>query len=222
MVKIISIEADIGAGKTTLINSLIERHEGNYILIPEPVDQWKTIMIGDQNILEAFYNDMVTVALPFQLIALITRRELFVKKMKEAEELEKTTGKEVYLISERTVHSDKYIFAKMLHKDGFISEPGIIAYNMWNDIFSKEAIIDKTIYINTPPEVCFERIKIRNRQGEDKITLEYLRECQKAHDDFYEEHISKNDHVVIDTSGILVGTIEYDNLLNSLIAYINL
>ena len=222
MVKIISIEADIGAGKTTLINSLIERHEGNYILIPEPVDQWKTIMIGDQNILEAFYNDMVTVALPFQLIALITRRELFVKKMKEAEELEKTTGKEVYLISERTVHSDKYIFAKMLYKDGFISEPGIIAYNMWNDIFSKEAIIDKTIYINTPPEVCFERIKIRNRQGEDKITLEYLRECQKAHDDFYEEHISKNDHVVIDTSGILVGTIEYDNLLNSLIAYINL
>ncbi len=178
-------------------------------------------MIGDQNILEAFYNDMATVALPFQLIALITRRELFIKKMKEAEELEKTLGREVYLITERTVHSDKFIFANMLHEDGFISEPGIIAYNMWNDIFSKEAIVNKTIYINTPPEVCFERIKIRNRQGEDKIKLEYLRECQAAHDKFYEEHISKNEHIVIETSGIIVGTPDYVKLIDDIILYIN-
>ena len=221
MVKVISLESDIGAGKTTLINKLMERNEGNYILIDEPVEIWKTIMIGNQNILEAFYNDMATVALPFQLIALITRRELFIKKMKEAKELEKTLGREVYLITERTVHSDRYIFANLLYKDGFISESGMIAYNMWNDIFSKEVIINKTIYINISPEVCFERIKIRNRQGEDKITLEYLRECQKAHDIFYEEYISKNEHIVINNSGIIVGTPDYEKLVDDIILYIN-
>lgn len=222
MVRVISLEASIGAGKTTIINKLMKRNQGNYILIPEPVEDWKNIMIGDQNILEAFYNDMKSVALPFQLIALITRRELFIKKIKEAEELEKQIGKEVILITERTVHSDRYIFANMLYKDGMISEAGIIAYNMWNDIFSKEAEINKTIYINVPPEVCYERVKIRNRKGEDKISLSYLRECQHAHNEFYKKHISKQDHIVIDTSGIIVGTVEYEELLNRLIEYINL
>ncbi len=38
MVKVISVEASIGCGKTTLIDKLMERHEGNYILIEEPVE----------------------------------------------------------------------------------------------------------------------------------------------------------------------------------------
>lgn len=222
-VKVIDIEAVIAAGKSTLIGALMEKVKGDnsYILIPEPVDQWKDIKLGDKDILDAFYNDMSTVALPFQLIALLTRRELFLKKMKEAKNLAEETGKTVYLITERTIFSDKFIFADMLHRSGFISEAGILAYKLWNDVFAKELSVDKVIYINTPPDVCMQRIKTRNRDGEDKITLDYLIECQKAHDNFYEQFIKQKNHKIIDTSNIHINTDSYDNLILEILDYIN-
>ena len=223
MVKVISFESNISCGKSTLIENVIKAvvDDPRYMVVPEPVDQWKTIMVNDQNILEAFYNDMATVALPFQLIALITRRQLFLEKIKEAEKIESETGKEVILITERTITSDRYIFAKMLNKDGFISDAGMVAYNLWNDIFSKEISTDKIIYINIPPEICLERVRQRNRKGEDKITLEYLQDCQNAHDEFYEDHIRHSDHKVVDTTIALLGTKEYDDLIRDIIDYIN-
>lgn len=221
MVKVISIEGSIGAGKSTLIDGLIKRHENNFILIPEPVEEWKSIMIGDKNILECFYQDMKNVALPFQLIALITRRQIFNQKLEEAKNLEKELGSEVYLITERTVFSDKHIFANMLHSDGFITDVGMVAYDMWNKIFSEECKIYKTIYLTTEPDVCMKRIKIRNRKGEDKITLEYLEECQRAHDKFYDEHLSKTDCMSFTTENSDIGTSSYEELLEHVISYIN-
>ena len=37
------------------------------------------------------------------------------------------------------------------------------------------------MYINTNPEICFNRIKKRSRKGEDSIPLEYLRHCDRLH-----------------------------------------
>lgn len=228
-IKICSFESNVGGGKSTLINKIMERVKSfeypeceRYILIDEPVDEWKTIMVDGQDILSHFYENMKEVSLPFQLIALLTRYRLFEKKIKEAKELSEKLGKTIIIITERTIHSDKHIFATMLHKDGFINNSGMKAYEMWNDEFSKTTNIDKIVYINTPPEICFERIKIRNRSGEESISLNYLKECQKAHDKFYEDIISKNSNMVIDTSKIINGTPEYEKLVDSVIDYFNL
>lgn len=224
MVIVVSVESDIAAGKTTFINTMILRpHDVNsnfiFMVVPEPVDQWKKIMIGDVDILTEFYKNMKETALPFQLVALLTRKLLFDQKMKEAKETETSTGKTVILITERTIHSDRHIFAKMLHDDEFINDAGIVAYNMWNDEFSKGANVDKILYFTTPPEVCYQRVRSRNRPGEEGITLEYLKKCQEAHDSFYEEVISKSDHIMFDTSNILTNTTEYDEMVNTVIEY---
>ena len=43
------------------------------------------------------------------------------------------------------------------------------------------------IYVKTSPDKCYERIKKRNRQGEN-IPLEYLLKCSDYHDDWIENH----------------------------------
>lgn len=221
MVKLVSVESNVGGGKTTLIKSLMEKikDDKSFILIKEPVDDWKKIIINGKDILTNFYENMAEVALPFQLIALLTRRRKILEKINEAKLLETQLGKEVILVTERTVHSDRYIFAEMLHQDGFINDYGMTAYKMWNDDFAKESTVNKTVYINIPPEICFNRVKKRNRPGEENITLEYLQKCQKAHDRFYDEHINKGDHMTIDTSNIIKETSEYDEMIDRIIVY---
>lgn len=223
MVKLVSIEANISGGKTTLITAIMEKVKDDelYMLIDEPVDDWKKILVDGKDILSCFYENMAEVALPFQLIALITRRKKIIEKIEEAKRRELLSGKEVILITERTVMSDRYIFATMLHESGFISKYGMVAYEMWNDEFSKESKTNKTVYLTTPPEVCFSRVKERNRDGEDGITLEYLQKCQGAHDRFYDEHIQHGDYMMFDTSNIIKGTSEFDSLVDNVIAYFN-
>src|SRR5207244_11300504 len=123
MVKIISIEANIGAGKTTFINKLfdtINNTQRKLILIPEPVDKWLEIKGKEgKSSLNMFYSNPKENALPFQLIALLTRRQIVITELKKAAELERE-GYEVILISERTIYSDYHIFASLQYSCGNI------------------------------------------------------------------------------------------------------
>ena len=222
MVKIVSIEANIGAGKSTLISNILKKVNGNskFLLVPEPVDKWMNIKDSNgDNILEAFYKNKQKVSLSFQLIALFTRMELIVQKIKEAEEIEKQTGKEVILITERTIKSDYHIFAKMLSDSGDICEHGILAYKMWNEKFDKEIVVSKFLYINIPPEICQKRIKRRSRNGEENIDIKYLEHCHSFHEIFYKDVLSKLDTKVIDTTLCEPGTDDYDELVEDVINF---
>ena len=52
---------------------------------------------------------------------------------------------------------------------------------MWFNEFLDELKIEGIIYVSASPEVCFNRVKIRGRDGEN-IPLEYLQECSDYHD----------------------------------------
>lgn len=224
-VKVVSVDASIGCGKTTLINEIMKYNDNNtdnvhFQLVPEPVDLWMKTMVGDIDILSAFYKDTKSTALPFQLVALLTRKIRFDQEMANSIKFSEETGKRVIMITERTIHSDKHIFAKMLHKSNNINDAGIVAYNMWNDYYAKDSPVDKVIYINIPPEVCHERIKLRARPGEEVIPLKYLIDCQTAHDEFFDDVLSKMDCITIDTFRCLKDTDEYKQLIDDVIKFI--
>lgn len=221
MVQIISIEGGIGAGKTTFIDNLFKHPDAkNFILVPEPVDSWLEIKNQQgENILQAFYKDRKENALPLQLVALFTRRELILKKIEEAKKLEQEIGKTVYLITERTVRSDYYIFANSLHRDGYINEFGMIAYIMWNNIFSKESEVNKTVYIRVLPNQCKERIMKRGRSGEENIDMDYLNELHEAHEKMFNEELKNEDHYIFHNEHE-IETQNYNDELTNIVNYI--
>jgi deoxycitidine kinase/deoxyguanosine kinase len=88
------------------------------------------------------------------------------------------------IITERSLYTDKCVFAKMLYDSKHIEDVSYQIYLKWFDEFSKDFPVDQVIYVRAYPETCHERIKTRSRTGESTISLDYLQDCHKYHDDF--------------------------------------
>ena len=56
-------------------------------------------------------------------------------------------------------------------------------YKKWYDEFISDVPIGAIVYIKASPEICLKRVNIRAREGEN-IPLEYLKECDKYHDEW--------------------------------------
>jgi len=173
---IFSIDGNIGSGKTTLLNELKNHFKDNtkVVFLPEPVNIWTSIVDqANENILEKFYNNKSKYSFSFQILAFISRLKLLQEAI--------SNNEDVLLISERCLLTDRYVFAKMLHDDGYIEEIEMNIYNYWFDHFIKDMLIEKIIYVDTPAHKCYERIKKRSRHGEEGIDLTYLETCDEYH-----------------------------------------
>jgi deoxyadenosine/deoxycytidine kinase len=173
----IYLEANIGAGKSTLIKNLSENtfNTFNTKFIPEPLNDWEKLKDSNgTNILEHFYNDQTKWAFPFQMNSFISR----------ANKLDNIDAE--ILVSERSVFTDRYCFAQNCFDTKKMNQIEWDIYSNWHswlvDKFNLKA--DAYIYLNTNPEKCFERIKNRNRNGESDIPLDYLKLLHKKHDDW--------------------------------------
>ena len=206
----ISIEGNIGSGKSTLLANLREHYKNNdnVIFLKEPVDEWAKIKdINGTTILEKFYADQEKYSFSFQMMAYVSRIKVLRDTLKE-----KTIGqekKQYIIITERSLYTDKMVFAKMLYDSGKIEDVNYQIYLNWFDTFSGEFPVHKVIYVKAAPEKCYARIAKRSREGEENIPLEYLTACSLYHDNMLDKTI---DSCVCDEQLILDGNIDiYEN-----------
>jgi len=83
-------------------------------------------------------------------------------------------------IVERSPLTAKSVFTKRLHDQEFITNEEYQLYlEMYNQFSWKPDII---IYIDTPPAICLQRIKERNRNCECRITLHDLEDLEHYHE----------------------------------------
>lgn len=177
--KIITIEGNIGSGKSTMINRLRTTYD-NVVVIDEPVDQWLSMKDeNDKSLLELFYSDMNRWSYTFQNSAFITRYLNAFQAIQQHKDQPNTV-----FISERGILTDRYVFASMLKDNGNLSSIEWQLYTKWFDHFQTLINIQGIVYIDTPSEVCSERIKKRNREGESNIPLSYLQSLEKYHLDW--------------------------------------
>lgn len=174
---IISIEGNIGSGKSTLVSHLEKKYGNNpdFYFLQEPVDIWNTIV--DENgvtILEKFYSNTEKYAFQFQVMAYISRLTLLRKALKIQCK---------YIITERSIFTDAHIFAKMLYDDKKMTQIEYSIYKMWFDEFIDESPVSKIVYVKANPENSCNRVMKRKRQGEN-IPLEYLSKCHDYHDNW--------------------------------------
>ena len=117
--RIVSIEGNIGAGKSTLVQTLKEKYTDckDILFLQEPVDVWSQIQQDGKNMIELFYQDQRKYSFAFQILAYTTRLQTIQQTVKEAEE----NGVRV-IVMERSLEADRNIFAKMLYDQG-VMEP---------------------------------------------------------------------------------------------------
>ena len=191
MFKIVSLEGNIGSGKSTLFENL-KRHykdKAYVIFLKEPVDDWKKIKDTQGNtMLQKFYGDQEKYSFAFQMMAYISRLKILRDTIKE---IEKHSNKKYIIITERSLYTDKYVFAKMLYDQGKIEDVCYQIYLNWFDEFIQEFPISHSIYINAEPQKCYERVHIRAREGEELIPLTYLEQCHNYHEEFLENATNK-------------------------------
>jgi deoxycitidine kinase/deoxyguanosine kinase len=231
-VQLLSIEGNIGSGKSTLLANL-ERHYKNtdndsIIFLKEPVDEWATIR--DENgitMLEKFYENQNKYSFAFQMMAYISRlsaiKSAIVEK-KRCEEIDRQQiNKKIIIITERSLFTDKMVFAQMLYDSGSMEHIQHQIYLKWFDSFADEYPVSKVVYVKTSPSVCYDRISKRSRAGENQIPLEYLDQCDLYHEKMLSDpSFTKNQLILDGNIDIYENKIELNEWIQKIDEFIHL
>ncbi len=226
---IISFDGNIGSGKSTIIHYFqhnfskfcnLKTYYYKICFLDEPVNQWETIVDIDdgKNIIEKFYNNNKDYAFQFQIMAYISRLSLLRKALKEDYDI---------IFTERSIYTDKNVFAQMLYDLKIMSNTEFIIYSKWFNEFTDIIENIKTIYIRTLPEICERRVLKRARPGEN-IPLKYLQDCHHYHDIWLNspEIIESGKVLLIDgneetNTSIFIENKYYEELMKKVFKFIN-
>jgi len=121
-------------------------------------------------------------------LAYVSRLKLLKDTLKNIHTMYSSTKekKNIIIITERSLYTDKLVFAKMLYDSGKIEYVNYQIYLNWFDTFIEDYPVNKIIYVKASPEICHMRILKRSRDGETNIPLEYLDDCDIYHDNMIE------------------------------------
>jgi len=163
----IGIAGLIGAGKSTLAKALGE-HMGLPVYY-EPVQ--------DNEYLSDFYTDTAKYAFSMQIYLLNRRFQ------QHQEIIWQGSG----AIQDRTIYEDA-IFAKTLLNSGLMDERDFQTYlNLFKNMSNFMCRPNFIIYLDIQPETSMARIKMRSRDVESEISLDYLKMLYKEYEKFIEE-----------------------------------
>lgn len=183
---VVFIDGNIGAGKSTFIK-MMELQFHKYYYVTEPINMWKGV-VDDQNIslFGNFYKNKERWSYTFQNMVQMTKFYDYVvrlDKIKEHSFISRILfGTKIVVIIERSCLIDKNAFASLLHDNEYIDETEWKIYNMWYDLINKTIQTKNIIYLQTSPNICLDRIHVRDRDEENTITIEYLIELHNRHD----------------------------------------
>ena len=175
---VISLDGNIGAGKSTLIAAL-QMAAPELTVLQEPVGDWLTLKNeAGESLLSLFYKDTSRWAYTFQNCAILTR---LLATQQALEAYKPQPGKYPIFITERSVLTDRYVFAEMMRKEGKMSSLEWDLYMKWFDAYATKIPIKGIIHITTSPTISKDRIVQRGRLGEESISVEYLTNLDQQH-----------------------------------------
>ncbi|XP_076843248.1 deoxyguanosine kinase, mitochondrial isoform X1 [Brachyhypopomus gauderio] len=193
-VKRVSIEGNIAVGKSTFAKFLNKAGQ-NWEVIPEPVTKWQNVEEATSqpvpspqqtasNLLEMMYQDPKRWSYTFQTFSCMSRLRTQLQPP-PSRLLQTTDAVQVY---ERSVYSDRYIFAQNMFELGCVNSTEWAVYQDWHSFlveqFGPKVQLEGIIYLRASPQTCMERLKQRGRVEEQGINLQYLESLHMQHDNW--------------------------------------
>uniref|UniRef100_A0A8B9GHG4 Deoxynucleoside kinase domain-containing protein n=1 Tax=Amazona collaria TaxID=241587 RepID=A0A8B9GHG4_9PSIT len=165
-IKKIAVEGNIGAGKLMFVEILKQADE-EWEVVPEPVK-------SGGNVLRMMYEKPERWSFTFQTYACLSRIRAQLRsldgKLREAEN--------PVFFFERSVYSDRYIFAANLYESDCMNETEWTIYQDWhnwmNQQFGQRLALDGIICLRATPDKCLNRIYLCGRDEEQEIPIGYL------------------------------------------------
>lgn len=184
----VSVEGNIGCGKSTLLEYF--KDCDTVETIKEPVDKWTNL--NGHNCLELLYQDPARWAFSFNQYAMKTRLDMHTH-----------TPKVPVKMLERSLYSTRYVFVENSKTAGMLTHLEFAVLSEWFDflIATQKIDVDLFVYLRAPPEICYQRIKKRNRKEERSgVPFEFI----KALHDLHEDWLMKNQQSNILPAPVLV------------------
>lgn len=175
MKRIITIEGNIGAGKSTLIGLLKERYGDKIAVVEEQVNEWKKGF----NLLKHYYLDPHRYAFPFQCMVLRTMHTALIDEI--------TYGDKDFIVCDRCTLTAINVFSRAQLEEGILNEDQYRRLDEIQELYNEN--YDCHIYLRTPPDICRDRIVNRGRPEEDEITLDYLEHLHEKHEEWLDDCI---------------------------------
>ncbi|RWS14560.1 hypothetical protein B4U79_15446, partial [Dinothrombium tinctorium] len=172
----ISIEGNIGSGKTTFLE-YFQRECGSKVqTFREPVHKW--LNLSGHNLLDLMYKEPKRWSFAFQQYVQLTMFQMH----KEASEF--SDDKCCVKMIERSLLSARYCFVENLYENELLHDVEYKIIDEWFKELMKDKCtkLDYIIYLRTSPEVCYQRVKQRFRREEETLTMEYLKNLHQLHE----------------------------------------
>lgn len=193
-VKRVSIEGNIAVGKSTFAR-LLQSACPDWEVVAEPVSKWQNIESGASkgtdaspqttvsNLLQMMYQDPQRWSYTFQTFSCMTR--LRTQLQPPPARLLRSEGVPVQ-VYERSVYSDRYIFALNMFELDCINSTEWAVYQDWHSLlveqFGHQVELEGIIYLRAPPTTCLERLHRRGRAEEKGVELDYLEKLHVQHE----------------------------------------
>ena len=171
---IITIDGNIGSGKTSVLNYLHKFYKLPVDL--EPVESWSSY-------LAKMYDNKDNV-FKFQIRVWLDRCWI-------QEKSDKTI-----ILMERSPHFIQKVFIEAAFNTGMISDKERIIlidlHKKTDNLLSKNIMI----YLRSSPENCLKKIKKRNRIAEKNITSDYIELLHEFHEETYKKALEDNIDII--------------------------
>ena len=192
----LTIEGNIGSGKTSLAKKIASDFNGKLILEE----------FADNPFLTKFYKDSKPNAFPLELFFM-------------AERFNQLRGEkgEIDLFSKFTVSDYSFFKSKLFAQNNLELDELNLFNRLYNIMFSTVKKPDLLIYLHADIERLQENIKIRGREYEKNISNNYLKEIEKKYFDYLKK---QNDFPVLMLDVSKQNFIEDDKIYNQIITEI--
>ena len=178
----IAIAGNIGAGKTTLTNSLA-KHYGFDVQLEDVVDN---------PYLDDFYNEMERWSFNLQVYFLNSRFRQLID----------ITESKKNVIQDRTIYEDANIFAPNLHAMGLMANRDFENYKSLFELMeSKVNAPDLLIYLRSSIPNLVSHIHKRGRDYENSISIEYLSRLNERYEAWITTY-SKGKVIILDVDDL--------------------